>query len=288
MFTTRTADDGTVTIQFGDGVTGARPPSGKGNLIARYRIGTGLVGMLRAGQLSQPLQRPAGLSGVINPLPASGAEDPETLATARANAPSTVRTMARIVSLADAADYARTFAGIGKADATLVRDRTLRAVVLTIADTRGGAPARRRAVRQSGAVDRVRAQRRGLCRATPRPADRARPYRSRRFVLHAGLVLAADAVAATVMAAAREALLAAFGFAARAFAHPASLAEVSAVLHAVDGVTAARFTRFHRQDQSASVAPVLPAATAARLGNGWQGAELLTIDPAALQLTQVQ
>ncbi|GLK46501.1 MULTISPECIES: hypothetical protein [Novosphingobium] len=289
VFTTRTADDGTVTIQFGDGVTGARPPSGKGNLIARYRIGTGLVGMLRAGQLSQPLQRPAGLSGVINPLPASGAEDPETLATARANAPSTVRTMARIVSLADAADYARTFAGIGKADATLVRDRTLRAVVLTIADTRGGAPLPGDALFDNleQSIASVRSggdyagQRHGL------PIALA-PYRSRRFVLHAGLVLAADAVAATVMAAAREALLAAFGFAARAFAHPASLAEVSAVLHAVDGVTAARFTRFHRQDQSASVAPVLPAATAARLGNGWQGAELLTIDPAALQLTQVQ
>ncbi|SFF76490.1 putative baseplate assembly protein [Novosphingobium sp. CF614] len=289
VFTTRTADDGTVTVQFGDGVTGARLPSGKGNIMARYRTGTGLAGMLKAGQLSQPLQRPAGFAGVVNPLPTGGAEDPESLDAARANAPVTVRAMERIVSLADVADYARAFAGIGKADAALVRDGTWRSIVLTIADTGGGMPAAGdtlfdnleesiAAVRSGGDYA---GQRHGL------PITLA-GYRARGFALRSELILASDAVAATVLAAARAALLQAFGFAARQFAQPASLAEASAVLHGVGGVRAARFTRFHRLDQPAGVAPVLPSAMAGRLGNGWQGAELLTLDPDQLVLTQVQ
>ncbi len=54
-----------------------------------------------AGQLSIPLERPAGLRSVTNPLPADGAADPETPRPARETAPNSVKTFGRAVSLAD-------------------------------------------------------------------------------------------------------------------------------------------------------------------------------------------
>jgi len=44
-----------------------------------YRTGTGVAGMVAAGQLSQPLDRPQGLSSVTNPSPATGGQDPMPL-----------------------------------------------------------------------------------------------------------------------------------------------------------------------------------------------------------------
>ncbi len=287
VFATRTADDGTVTVLFGDGITGARPPSGRGNLVARYRSGTGLAGMLAAGQLSQPLQRPTGLAGVVNPLAASGGADPETLASARTSAPVTVRAMGRIVSLADVADFARTFAGIGKADATLVRDGNWRSVVLTIADTVGNVPAAsdplfanlEAAITSARSGGDFAGQRHGL------PIT-IKGFRPATFALSASLVVDAGAVTEGVLTAARAALLDRFGFAARSFGQPASLAEVSAVLHGVAGVRAAMFAAFHRTGAS-GVAPVIAASAARREGNAWRAAELLTLDPATLTLTEV-
>ena len=39
VYTTRIADDGTVTVGFGEGRSGARLPSGRGNVVADYREG---------------------------------------------------------------------------------------------------------------------------------------------------------------------------------------------------------------------------------------------------------
>lgn len=288
VFATRTADDGSVTILFGDGINGSRTPTGHGNIVARYRTGTGMAGMVRAGQLSQPLQRPVGLAGVANPLPASGAEDPESRDTARANAPVTVRAMDRIVSLTDVADFARAFGGISKAEATLVRSGSARAVVLTIADTLGGSPAPGDALFNNleAAIEAARSggdfagQRHGL------PIELV-AFRPQQLTLHAELTLWPDAVAADALAAARSAVTEAFGFAARDFARPASLTEAAAVLHDVPGIRAVRFARFHRSGAPVGVEPVVPAAAAGRSGTGWIGAELLTLDTSALQLTEL-
>jgi predicted phage baseplate assembly protein len=288
VFATRTADDGTVTVLFGDGYTGARPPSGNGNISARYRVGGGQPGMLKAGQISQPMQRPAGLAGLINPLPATGAEDPEGRDTARSNAPGTVRAMERIVSIADVADFARAFGGVSKADARLVRAGLDRAVVLTIADTRGGSPGPGDALYDNLdiAIAAARSggdyagQRHGL----PIVIAGCRPIA---LVVSVALILNSDAVADATIADAREAMLAAFGFAARGFGEPASVAEAAAVLHNVSGVRAVRFARFHRGDAAIGVASVVPAQTAVRGATNWIAAELLTLDSAGLTVTEV-
>src|SRR5262249_48557978 len=73
IYSARLADDGKVIVQFGDGITGARVPSGTSNMVATYRVGTGLAGLVKAGQLSLLLTRPLGVKGVTNPLAATGA-----------------------------------------------------------------------------------------------------------------------------------------------------------------------------------------------------------------------
>ena len=78
VFTTRLADDGERTIQFGDGTTGERPPTGRQNLVATYRQGLGLAGRVRAGKLSTLLDRPTGVKSVTNPTAADGGAVPRS------------------------------------------------------------------------------------------------------------------------------------------------------------------------------------------------------------------
>lgn len=132
-----TADDGATTIQFGDGLTGAKPPSGRNNLVANYRVGSGLAGRVAANSLTTLLEKPTGLAAAVNPLPAEGGADQETLAEARDNAPRTVRTFGRIVSLQDFEDQATASGEIAKALATFVWDGLDRAIHLTIAGQEG-------------------------------------------------------------------------------------------------------------------------------------------------------
>src|ERR1700730_16021939 len=52
VYIVRQDEDGGTTVQFGDGLTGARVPTGINNVYARWRKGSGLSGMVKAGQLS--------------------------------------------------------------------------------------------------------------------------------------------------------------------------------------------------------------------------------------------
>ncbi|MCA3624587.1 MAG: putative baseplate assembly protein [Methylobacterium sp.] len=101
IYTLREDDEGHASVTFGDGVTGARLPSGASNITARYRTGLGRAGRLRAGQLATLLERPPGLRGVSNPLPSTGDADPGTREAARLDAPGSVRAFGRAISLAD-------------------------------------------------------------------------------------------------------------------------------------------------------------------------------------------
>src|SRR5690606_5754824 len=107
----RQDDDGVTTLQFGDGLHGSRLPSGQMNVEARYRVGIGTAGNLESGQLSLLLNRPPGVRDVVNPVPARGGTDPDDRERMRRNAPLTVRTLGRIVSLRDFEDFAVAFPG---------------------------------------------------------------------------------------------------------------------------------------------------------------------------------
>jgi Baseplate J-like protein len=132
-FITQTDDQDEVTLVFGDGERGARLPTGVENVRAVYRTGIGKVGNAAERQISQLATRPLGLKGVINPLPATGGADREGRDQARRNAPLAVMALDRLVSVRDYADFARTFAGIGKASAARLSDGRRQLVHLTIA-----------------------------------------------------------------------------------------------------------------------------------------------------------
>jgi hypothetical protein len=137
VFVTRVNPAGNVIVQFGNGIQGGRTPTGQSNIRAAYRKGIGIPGMVSAGQLSQPLDRPQGLKGATNPSAASGAADPASADDARASAPLPTLTIGRVVSLEDYQNFALAFAGIAKALATWTWFGTLRGVFLTVAGENG-------------------------------------------------------------------------------------------------------------------------------------------------------
>jgi predicted phage baseplate assembly protein len=132
-YRTSTADDDTTTVLFGDGVHGARLPTGTENVTATYRTGIGAGGNLPEGRITQLQTRPLGVNGVTNPLPASGGADRDSLDQARRNVPLGVLALDRLVSVSDYADFARARTGIGKASALRLSDGVRSVVHLTIA-----------------------------------------------------------------------------------------------------------------------------------------------------------
>jgi uncharacterized phage protein gp47/JayE len=129
--------DGTMWVQFGGGEMGARLPTGSRNVRATYRTGLGDQGNVDAHTLETPLDRPKGLSGVTNPRAAKGGEDPEGRESTRSNAPNTVRTFDRIVSLLDFEDAARAYTSVSKARAHSAWTGTQQGVHLTVAGSEG-------------------------------------------------------------------------------------------------------------------------------------------------------
>ncbi|MGK7918305.1 MAG: putative baseplate assembly protein, partial [Prochloraceae cyanobacterium] len=133
----RQENDGTTQVIFGDGERGARLPSGQENVVANYRSGIGVEGNIGAESLTILKTRPLGLEEVTNPLPATGGAEREDLAEARNNAPLTIRTLDRIVSLQDFEDFARSFAGIIKAQAVPLWTENNQLVHITVAAAEG-------------------------------------------------------------------------------------------------------------------------------------------------------
>jgi hypothetical protein len=141
VFTTTLDDAGQTTAVFGDGTNGAVPATGVDNIHARYRKGLGSSGNVAAGAVQQLIDSVAGLQQVVNPQPTGGGADPESISNIRGNAPASVRTFGRAVSVEDYAALALTFPGIAKASASWVsRDANLNSlaqpyVQLTVATT---------------------------------------------------------------------------------------------------------------------------------------------------------
>jgi len=139
VFATLNQSDATTDVLFGDGVEGATLPTGQNNLQANYRIGSGSAGNVGTGALTTLIDRPLGVSGVINPAPATGGQDPQSIDDVRANAPQTVLTLGRAVSITDYQNFAATYAGIAKAYAIWIPAGPGRGVFLTVAGVDGAA-----------------------------------------------------------------------------------------------------------------------------------------------------
>jgi hypothetical protein len=139
VFATLNQSDGTTDVLFGDGVEGATLPTGQNNLQANYRIGLGSSGNVAANTLTTLIDRPVGVYSVTNPEAATGGQDAQSIDDIRSNAPLTVLTLGRAVSLADYENYANTFAGIAKAYAVWIASGPGQGVFLTVAGVDGAA-----------------------------------------------------------------------------------------------------------------------------------------------------
>lgn len=278
VYQTRQDDDGLTTVEFGDGVEGARLPSGQSNVRARYRKGLGVAGNVAAGQLTTLLSRPLGVSEVVNPEPATGGEDGELLERARENAPLTVLTLDRAVSITDYASFARAFAGIDKAHALWIPAGPAQGVFLTIAGVDGAV------VPPSGATFA------SLGAALRNHGDALVPLHLRnhlgvRFRVRLSVKVLASHETDPVLQALEAALRAHFSFARRQFGQTVSVDEVAAVAQAVAGVQAVHVTRLHRVGQAPGLLPRLFAALpVASLTGQPLPAELLTLADEPVEL----
>jgi hypothetical protein len=104
-------------IQLGDGRTGARATSGKGNVTALFRTGTGAGGPIKPGKSPQAGGRLPGLDKVFLPLPVTGGAAPEAADRARGAAPGRMQSLGRMVSLADYEAECLALPGVKKARA---------------------------------------------------------------------------------------------------------------------------------------------------------------------------
>jgi hypothetical protein len=133
VYQVKNDESGGAEVIFGNGMNGARLPTGQENVRASYRSGIGRAGNVRAEQISLLGTRVLGLKSVVNPLPATGGAERDTAEEIRSNAPLWVGALERLVSTEDYGAFARTFAGVGKALATRVSDGQRRLVHVTIA-----------------------------------------------------------------------------------------------------------------------------------------------------------
>ena len=139
VFSVLNQPGGGTTVQFGDGVEGATLPTGQNNVQANYRVGSGAAGNVAAGAITTLMDRPLGVSGVTNPQAATGGQDAQSVNDIQANAPLSVLTLGRAVSITDYQNFAATFAGIAKASAIWVPSGPGRGVFLTVAAAGGAA-----------------------------------------------------------------------------------------------------------------------------------------------------
>ena len=220
-------------VQFGDGVTGGRLPTGRGNVVATYRQGIGLAGNVASGALRTLLDRPVGLRSVRNPGAAGGGADPESLDQTRGNAPNTVRTFGRIVSLEDFEDAAREFAGVAKAHAWSAWSGEEQVVYLTVAGDNG-------ALITGNTYDELFADLNA--RRDPNRSLTIRTYIPIFIKITALVFVSPDHVSDDVVAAVQAAVVQYFSFANRQFGQPVHLSDVYSVIQGVDGVTGADIT----------------------------------------------
>jgi predicted phage baseplate assembly protein len=278
IYVTRLSDDGKTTVIFGDGVTGARLPTGQENIKAKYRKGIGLGGLTKKDQLTQLMTRPFGVKGVTNPIPPAGAADREKLEDARRNAPLTVLTLDRVVSLQDYEDFTRSFSGIDKALATWTWFGEKRGVFVTVAGSNGAE------IKEGGELfDHLLTAIRDA--GDPLVPLQIKSFQPRLFRVGASLIVDPTFLSEKVIAAVEQELRDAFSFDRRTFGQPVHLSEVIAVIARVAGVIAVEVTQFFRSDQPIDPPPSHIAAAVPLPGDdGVLAAELLTLDPQPLKL----
>ena len=250
-YVVRQGEAGDSSIVFGDGVHGARLPTGAENVASTYRVGIGADGDADVDHVRLLVRKPRGIAGVTNPSPSRDWASEETLEEARTNAPQRVRTLDRAVSVPDYEDFVRGYAGVGRARADLVWDGHVDTVVVSVLSAAGDTPSE------------------PLLRDLRATLDSARETRAPRLVLPGDLVPVGARLLievdphyerALVVEAVRSALLGSFGALEFATPVPASgLLVVATEVPGVVGVTMPRLSAPGLPDARPDLVVALPA-----------------------------
>jgi hypothetical protein len=274
-YVVRTDGESAATVQFGDGARGGRIPTGRENVLARYRKGRGAAGNVATGQLSQLLTRPLGLVGVTNPVPAEGGVDADSAEESRAQIPRGVRTLGRAVSLRDYEDFARAYPGISKAHVAVLNLRGGRAVVVTVAGPDG-------AILEPDDPLLQRLSASLLANGDPHVLVRVVPYVAATFSVRMRVKRKPGASRSEVFERIEDELHRAYGIEARAFAEPVVRSQLIALADGIRGVEAVDLEHLYR-GTTPSLSQRLVAETAHADASGRAvGAELLTLAEGSL------
>ena len=254
VYQVRESDEGTTEVRFGDGAEGGRLPTGQTNVRATYRKGIGIGANLNGGKLTTLLQKPLGVTEVTNPEPSTGGADPEIIGDARQNAPLTVLTLDRAVSVQDYRDFARAFSGVAKAHALWVGSGPSRGIFITLAGINGAQ------------IPDTSSTYTNLMKSLRRYGDPMLPlslvnFTPATFALGMAVKVNKTAVRETVTDRLEIALREYFSFANRDFGQHVSQDEVLAVAHGVEHVEAVRITRLYKKEPGAveSVESIIPS-----------------------------
>ncbi len=270
VYAVKHEEDGTPRVQFN-----GRLPSGQENVTARYRKGIGASGLVHADQVTLLSVRPLGVRGVTNPLPSSGAADPESRDALRRNLPLAVLTMERLVSLRDYEDFARAFAGFEKAHATVTVDGEQQGIFVTVAGE-NGAEVPESSTTFTNLVDAMHEF------SDPNLPFSVKPFTPIFFQIEADIIVNDAYLDEDVLAAVEAALRSAFSFDVQEFGQSVARSDVIAVIQSVDGVDAVDLNYlFLTTDTTKTPAERLIAPVPARgvSRNDAQPAGLLLLDP---------
>lgn len=155
VFVTREDNSGNTHVMFGDGINGARLPTGVNNVVATYRVGAGAA-RPPAGKLTVIAKPYPGLRAVLNPVAVGGGSDPDPPDQIRRYAPQSVLTFGRAVSIFDYQALAAEVAGVTRAGVVWAwNDARQRALVTVyVGDDAAAAAAARTALAAAGDPNR--------------------------------------------------------------------------------------------------------------------------------------
>lgn len=132
VYIVRQDDDANSWVQFGDGKTGARLPSGVDNVVVRYRTGAGAYGPLAedAKATADRTVKQVTAANLVGLIAGGSAAEDET--TAKLAAPARVQSLDRIVSITDVEGEALAIGGVARARALWTIDHGMPVVQVTL------------------------------------------------------------------------------------------------------------------------------------------------------------
>jgi hypothetical protein len=234
VFVTSEDDAGFTHVTFGDGVNGARLPTGVNNVVATYRIGAGYASP-GAGKLTVIAQSYPGLRAILNPIAVGGGADADPPALVKSYAPRSVLAFGRAVSVFDYEAIAALTPSVTRAKAVWAWNDAAQRTMVTVyvGDDGGALTAATNALAQAGDPNRPVQ----VLQATPVTAT-----------LSLSLVtvdgMDTDAISANVVTALTDPQTGLFGTTVLAIGQPVFDSQIEAAVLAVPGavaITAATF-----------------------------------------------